>query len=279
LGKGVILSNSTEEAAQAIDQMLLKGAFGDAGKTVVIQELVEGPEISLHALCDGRTARLFPTAQDHKRIFDEDKGPNTGGMGTYSPTPFLNDAELASIGNQILGPWISGCRAEGLDFRGLLYPGVILTNSGPRVLEFNARLGDPETQVYMTRLKSDLVEILNASVDGTLDRCELSWSVEPSVCVVVASRGYPASSTKGSIIHGLPQAAGLPGVKVFHAGTARHGSDWVTNGGRVLGVTATGANLLAARDAAYTAVETICFEGMQFRRDIAEKGIRAYALR
>ena len=165
-----------EEAGRAIDEILTGKTFGSAGSSIVIQEFLEGTEISLHALCDGRTAKLFPTAQDHKRALDGDQGLNTGGMGTYSPTPFLNEAQLADTGRKILEPWLKGCAAEGIDFRGILYPGVMLTKDGPKVLEFNARFGDPETQVYLTRLENDLVELLDASVDGTLDKVELKWS-------------------------------------------------------------------------------------------------------
>jgi phosphoribosylamine--glycine ligase len=256
-----------------VDEILVGKLFGTAGTRVVIQEYLEGIEISLHALCDGRTAKLFPTSQDHKRVHDGDQGPNTGGMGTYSPAPFLTDGQLAHVGHTILDPWLKGCSAEGIDFRGILYPGVMLTKDGPRVLEFNARFGDPETQVYLTRLENDLVELLVASVEGTLSKHSLTWSAHASVCVVMASGGYPGSYPKGKIIRGLEDAQQLPNTKVFHAGTALSGPDFVTNGGRVLGVTAWGADLAAARAAAYRAVEQIQFEGAQYRRDIAVKAL------
>src|SRR5439155_172319 len=178
-----------------------------------------GTEISLHALCAGKRAKLFPTSQDHKRALDGDKGPNTGGMGTYSPTPFLNEREVAEVEKMILGPWLQGCLAEGIDFRGIIYPGVMLTKTGPKVLEFNARLGDPEAQVYLTRLENDLLELLEASVDGTLDRVELKWSPMASVCVVMASGGYPGPYAKNKPISGLAEAGKLARTKVFHAGT------------------------------------------------------------
>lgn len=273
LGKGVLLTTSPAEAERAIDEIIVGRAFGTAGDRIVIQELLEGMEISLHALCDGRTARLFPTAQDHKRALDGDQGLNTGGMGTYSPAPFLDDNQLADVGRQILDPWLQGCAAEGIDFRGILYPGVMLTKNGPKVLEFNARFGDPETQVYLTRLQNDLVELLTASARGELDRHELRWSPLASVCVVLASAGYPASSTKGKLIYGLGEAAALPDVKVFHAGTASLGDDIRTNGGRVLGVTALGTSIATARAKAYGAVNRIHFAGMQYRRDIASKAL------
>jgi phosphoribosylamine---glycine ligase len=273
LGKGVLICRDMAQADRAIEEVLVKGAFGSAGATIVIQELLGGMEISLHALCDGKTAKLFPTAQDHKRALDGDLGLNTGGMGAYSPTPFLSEAELAAVGRSILDPWLRGCAAEGIDFHGILYPGLMLTQSGPKVLEFNARLGDPETQVFLTRLENDLVELLTASIDGTLANLELKWNPMPSVCVVMASGGYPGSYAKGKPIRGLDEAACLPNTKVFHAGTANAGDQIVTSGGRVLGVTAWGKDLRTARDAAYAAVDAIRFDGAQIRHDIAAKAL------
>jgi len=274
LGKGVLICAHEAEAARAIDEILVSKAFGAAGATIVIQEFLEGVEVSLHALCDGRNAKIFPTSQDHKRALDGDLGLNTGGMGTYSPTPFLTDGQLAAAAKQILEPFMRGCAAEGIDYRGILYPGVMLTKSGPKILEFNARFGDPETQVYLTRLENDLVELLAASVDGTLDKTELKWKPEASVCVVMASGGYPGNYEKGKPISGLADAAKLPGVKIFHAGTALTENQIVTSGGRVLGVTALGKDLKAAQAAAYAAVEKIHFPGAQFRRDIAAKAVK-----
>jgi len=273
LGKGVLICRTDAEATAAINDILVKKTFGAAGARIVIQELLDGVEISLHALCDGKTAKLFPAAQDHKRVLDGEQGLNTGGMGACSPPPFLNDAELTKVGNQILGPWLRGCAAEGIDFHGILYPGVMLTKDGPKVLEFNARFGDPEAQAYLTRLESDLVEMLEASVNGTLDNLELKWSAMASVCVVMASGGYPGSYAKGKPMSGLEEVARLSGVKVFHAGTARAGEQIVTNGGRVLGVTAWAEDLPAARSAAYAAVERIEFDGAHFRRDIAAEAL------
>ena len=273
LGKGVLICRDMAQADRAIEEVLVKGTFGSAGATIVIQELLEGMEISLHALCDGKTAKLFPAAQDHKRALDGDQGLNTGGMGAYCPAPFLSESELAAVGRGILDPWLRGCATEGLDFHGILYPGVMLTQSGPKVLEFNARFGDPETQVYLTRLENDLVELLTASIDGTLGNVELKWNPMPSVCVVMASGGYPGSYGKGKVIYGLDEAARLPNAKVFHAGTANAGDQIVTAGGRVLGVTAWGKDLRTARDAAYAAVDTIRFEGAHFRHDIASKAL------
>ncbi len=273
LGKGVLMCGNTAEAARAIDEILVNKAFGTAGAKIVIQEFLEGMEVSLHALCDGKTAKLFPGSQDHKRALDGDRGLNTGGMGTYSPVPFLTDATLAEAERKIIAPWLRGCAAEGIDFRGILYPGLMLTKEGPKVLEFNARFGDPETQVYLMRLDSDLLELLLASAGGNLGGVEIRWKKEASVCVIMASEGYPGSSTKGKEIRGLEDAAKLPGVKVFHAGTALKDGKVVTNGGRVLGVTALGADLKSAQAAAYAAVERIQFEGAWFRRDIGAKAL------
>jgi len=273
LGKGVLICNNQAEAEKAVDEIMVTKAFGAAGTRVVIQEFLEGIEVSLHALCDGKTAKIFPTSQDHKRALDGDLGLNTGGMGTYSPTPFLTDAQLAEVAKKILDPFMRGCVAEGIDYRGILYPGVMLTKNGPKILEFNARFGDPETQVYLTRLENDLVELLDASASGTLAKHELKWKSEASVCVIMASGGYPGNYPKGKPILGLAEATKLPHTKVFHAGTALKDGQIVTNGGRVLGVTALGKDLRAAQAAAYAAVETIQFEGAHFRRDIAAKAL------
>jgi phosphoribosylamine--glycine ligase len=273
LGKGVLICTSNQEAREAIDEILVRKSFGAAGGRIVIQEFLEGTEVSLHALCDGKTALLFPSSQDHKRALDGDRGLNTGGMGTYSPAPFLADSQLPAIQRLILEPWLLGCATEGIDFRGILYPGVMLTKAGPKVLEFNARFGDPETQVYLARLENDLVELLEASVSGTLDQVNLRWRSSPAVCVVMASAGYPGNYAKGKPIQGLEEARRLANTKVFHAGTALAGDEIVTGGGRVLGVTAWANDLRNARDAAYAAVTKIQFEGAQFRRDIAAKAL------
>jgi len=272
LGKGVLICANQAEAERAVDDIMVTKAFGAAGARVVIQEFLEGMEVSLHALCDGTTAKMFPTSQDHKRALDGDLGLNTGGMGTYSPTPFLTEAQLAEAARKILDPFMCGCAEERIDYRGLLYPGIMLTKAGPKVLEFNARFGDPETQVYLTRLESDLLELLQASADGTLGRMELRWSPSASVCVVMASGGYPGNYPKGKVITGLDAANALPDTKVFHAGTASQEGRIVTNGGRVLGVTALGRDLKTAQAAAYAGVSAVHFDGAHFRRDIAAKG-------
>jgi phosphoribosylamine---glycine ligase len=284
LGKGVLICANEIEANRAIEEILVAKSFGAAGANIVIQEFLEGVEISLHAICDGKTAKLFPTSQDHKRALDGDKGLNTGGMGTYSPTPFLSETELKKVGDAILNPWLRGCAEEKINFCGILYPGIMLVKNGgasvpasrieARVLEFNARFGDPETQVYLTRLENDLVELLDASLNSALDKIELRWKPEAAVCVVMASGGYPGNYEKGKPIRGLDEVAKIPNVKVFHAGTALKENQIVTNGGRVLGVTALGKDLKSAQAAAYAAVKKIHFDGAQFRRDIAAKALK-----
>src|SRR5579883_1036191 len=268
LGKGVLICASEQETDRAIDEILVEKSFGQAGSTIVIQEFLEGVEVSLHALCDGKTARLFPTSQDHKRALDGDRGLNMGGMGTCSPVPFVSDAQMRQAEETILKRWLKGCAVDGIDFRGILYPGLMLTKHGPKVLEFNARFGDPETQVYLVRLESDLLELLKASAEGNLSNYHPKWRPENAVCVIMASGGYPGSYAKGKPIDGLEEAQKIEGVKVFHAGTARSGDRIVTNGGRVLGVTALGATLAEARRTAYEAVDLIRFEGAHARRDI-----------
>jgi phosphoribosylamine---glycine ligase len=276
-GKGVMLCSNETEAHAAVDQILRGRAFGVAGERIVIQEFLEGAELSLHALCDGKAAHLFPTAQDHKRAFDGDHGPNTGGMGAYCPTPVLSDRQLTDAGKRLLGPWHAGCAAEGLDCRGLLYPGVFLTHIGPKVVEFNARFGDPEVQVYLPGLANDLVEVLEASVDGRLDPVQVRRNPGCTVCVVMASEGYPGKHTKGKPIIGVATANALPNTKIFHAGIAKVDGRLVTNGGRVLGVTVWNKTLQEAQTAAYAAVERIQFEGAHYRRDIAAKAIQPHA--
>tara|TARA_B100000902_G_scaffold22331_1_gene26966 strand:+ start:4766 stop:6055 length:1290 start_codon:yes stop_codon:yes gene_type:complete len=273
LGKGVLICNSTDEANVAIEQIMTDRTFGEAGASVLVQELITGTEISLHALCDGKTAKLFPSSQDHKRALENDLGLNTGGMGTYSPVPFLKEDKLHEIANTVLEPWLSGCTREGIDFRGMIYPGIMLTDDGPKVLEFNARFGDPETQVYLPRLKNDLVDLLEASIDGTLNEHELQWTDQSAVCVVMASGGYPNDYEKGKVISGIEAADAISGVKVFHAGTTIKDNKIVNSGGRVLGVTALGDNLLAARNLAYKAASMIHFDGAFSRKDIAAKAL------
>lgn len=269
LGKGVIICPDHNIASRALREMMRDNRFGEAGRAVVIEEFLEGEECSMHLLIDGAHALLFPSIRDYKRIGDGDQGPNTGGMGTFSPSPRWT-AELESqIQTTILEPLLKGLQSDGIPFQGLLYPGLMLTSSGPKVLEFNCRFGDPETQALMPRLKSDLVPLLEATLDGTLDRVKPEWDPRPSVCVVMASAGYPGSVEKGFPITGL-ESPTPPDSVVFHAGTRHVNGTTVTNGGRVLGVTALGDDLAQARTNAYARVEKIRFDGCQYRRDIAQ---------
>lgn len=269
-GKGVLMCRTQVEVIEALCRIFLKREFGDAGKRVLVQKLVYGQELSLHFLCSGASAVAFPSSKDHKRAREKDKGKMTGGMGAISPSPDIEPRVLDKIAKMIVEPWLAGCEVEGIDFRGILYPGVMLTKEGPVVLEFNARFGDPETQVYLTRLESDLLGLIVASVDGhELSPRMLKWSDSTSVCVVMAAPGYPESPVVGKEITGLEQVAALLNVKVFHAGTALQNGRLVTNEGRVLGVTAWALNLQTARLRAYQAAHMIKFKGGQhFRRDI-----------
>ncbi|MCE9609259.1 MAG: phosphoribosylamine--glycine ligase [Chthoniobacter sp.] len=274
LGKGVIIAQNSWEAALAIHEIMDARKFGDAGQRVVIEEFLTGEECSIHALVDGKNYLLFPSAQDHKRALDGDLGLNTGGMGTFSPAAKLvTPAMEERIHREVLAPFIAGLAKDGLDYRGMLFPGLMITADGPKVLEFNCRFGDPETQVLLTRLDSDLVELLEATIDGCLATVQAKWKADAAVCVILASGGYPGSYASGRPISGLDGVA--DGITVFHAGTRRDGERIVTAGGRVLGVTALAADLSAAREKAYAAVEGIRFEGRQYRRDIAVKGLSA----
>jgi phosphoribosylamine--glycine ligase len=273
-GKGAVVCRTREDAVKVVRAML-DGALGEAGKEVLIEEFLAGEELSVLALTDSERVLILPPAQDHKRLGEGDTGPNTGGMGAYCPVSITTDALLARVRAEIFEPVLREVAAQGTPYEGVIYAGLkILPDGTPSVLEFNARFGDPETQVYLTRLENDLVELLDASVGGTLSKFDLKWSPQPSVCVVMASGGYPGSYAKGKVITGLDAANALPGAKVFHAGTARAGDQVVTSGGRVLGVTALGKDLCSAQAAAYAAVEKIQFEGAQFRRDIAAKALR-----
>lgn len=267
LGKGVIIAQNREEALMAIQDIMEKKVFGTAGETVVIEEFLEGKECSLHALIDGKNYLLFPDARDHKRALEGDQGLNTGGMGTISPSQVLSDGVQARLHEEIFVPFLRGLAAEKITFQGMLFPGLMMTKEGPKVLEFNARFGDPETQVLMRRLKSDLLELLEATIDGNLSRVKPEWEEQAAVCIVLASGGYPGPIEKGKIITGLEKESEGK-VVTFHAGTKDVEGKTVTNGGRVLGVTALGSNSEEVRDRAYTTVEQIQFEGKQFRRDI-----------
>lgn len=270
-GKGVVVAMTIDEAKAAADDMLSGNAFGDAGAKVVIEEYLDGEEVSVLAFTDGYHVLPMVSAQDHKRAFDNDEGPNTGGMGAYSPAPVYTDALAEEVLQRVLKPAVDGMRAEGRLYKGVLYAGLMLTKDGVKVLEFNARFGDPETQAVLYRLKSDLVEIMLAVIDGTLADVTLEWTPEPAVCVVVASGGYPGKYAKGQAISGLDEQ--VPGAYVFHAGTAFIGQQVIANGGRVLGVTARGANIREAIDTAYRMVDKIHYDGCFSRRDIGHRAL------
>ena len=272
-GKGVVVASTLEEAEEAV-RACFAGAFGKAGATVVIEECLTGPECSLLAFTDGKTVRPMATSQDHKRALEGDLGPNTGGMGVYSPVPIVTEAEHAEM-ERIMEATVAELAAEGIDYRGCLYGGFMLTEDGPKVLEFNARFGDPETQVVLPRLKNDLVEVMLACAEQRLDEVELSWRPEWAVSVVLTSAGYPGSYEKGKVITGVEDAAAMDGVTVYHAGTAvNEAGELVTSGGRVLDVTALGETFEAARDLAYEACEKIDFEGKTLRHDIGLRALR-----
>jgi len=274
-GKGVFVCTGRAEALEAVDRIARDKEFGDAGNQLVIEERLDGQEASVLAITDGQTIVTLPAAQDHKRAFDGDTGPNTGGMGAYSPTPLLDAAAMHWIEEHVLVPTIHAMKRSRRPFRGVLYAGLMLTNQGPKVLEYNVRFGDPECQPLLMRLKSDLVEVFEATIDGRLDSIEpLDWDPRPAVCVVMASEGYPGKYQTGRPIRGLDEAAKVPGVKVFHAGTATAAGQIVTNGGRVLGVTALGSTVSAAKLQAYTAVKAIRWDGAWCRKDISDKALR-----
>lgn len=270
-GKGVTVARSIDEADRAIDRIMTERLFGEAGARVVVEECLTGEEASLLAFVDGSTFLTMPAAQDHKPIGEGDTGPNTGGMGAYAPAPVVTEAVLREARERIFAPIIAQMAKEGRPYRGILYAGLMITDEGPRVIEFNCRFGDPETQALLPLLASDLVEPLLATVQGGLDRVRLTWRTGAAVNVVLASAGYPGAYQVGFPITGLDEVERLPDVLVFHSGTRRGGEGLVTDGGRVLSVTARGADILAATKRAYEAVAKIQFEGVYYRRDIAAK--------
>jgi phosphoribosylamine--glycine ligase len=274
-GKGVIVCDNRQQALEAVDRIARQRVFGEAGNQLVIEERLHGEEASVLAITDGQTIVTLQPAQDHKRAKDGDQGPNTGGMGAYCPTPLVDDAMLHAIEEHILVPTVHAMKRSRRPFRGVLYAGLMITNQGPKVLEYNVRFGDPETQPLLMRLKTDLLDVLEAAVEGRLDRIPpLEWDPRPAVCVVMASEGYPDEYPKGLPIRGLDDAAALPDVKVFHAGTALREGQVVTSGGRVLGVTALGDTIALAKLNAYSAVRKIRWEGAWCRKDIADKAIK-----
>jgi phosphoribosylamine--glycine ligase len=273
-GKGVIVCKTREQAIEAVEQIAVQKAFGAAGDRLIIEERLDGQEASVLAVTDGQTILTMQPAQDHKPAHDGDTGPNTGGMGAYCPAPLVDDDMLHWIEEHVLVPTVHALNRAKRPFRGVLYAGLMMTRQGPKVLEYNARFGDPECQPLLMRLKTDLVDVLEATVDGRLDEFDmLEWDPRPAVCVVMASEGYPGSYEKGRAIRGLEAAAELPDVKVFHAGTAMRDGQVVTAGGRVLNVTALGDNIAKAKLQAYTAVKRIRWDGAWCRKDISDKAL------
>lgn len=272
-GKGSFICFDREDALDALEQVMKQRRFGDAGNRVIVEEFLEGEEVSLLALTDGRTIVPLEAAQDYKRIFDNDMGPNTGGMGAYSPPPFMTEKEFKDVEKKVLVPTVHAMRVEGRPFKGVLYAGLILTADGPKVLEFNVRFGDPETQPLVMRLKSDLLELLRLCAEERLDGATVGWDERPAVCVVLASGGYPGNYEVGFPIEGLEKLKDLEDVMVFHAGTRIENGKVMTTGGRVLGVTALGADFEDARRRVYEAVKMVNFHDMHYRMDIAEKAV------
>jgi len=274
LGKGVIICQTIEEADKALINMFIKKVFGDSGNEVVIEEFMTGPEISIHAFSDVKNYKMFPSSQDHKKIGENDVGLNTGGMGTIAPLPFTTKTLLENIEQNIVTPTITAMNKDGNPFFGVLYPGLILTKDGPKILEYNARFGDPETQTYMRLLETDIIDIFNACIDGNLDKIEIKWKKEFACTIVLASGGYPENYEKGKMISGIKEAEKELDIVVFHAGTKIENDKLITSGGRVLGVSATGNTLQEALTKAYKAIGKISFEGMQYRRDIGQSAVK-----
>lgn len=271
-GKGVVVAETLEEAEQALYNIMQADAFGQAGSRVVIEEFMRGEELTLLSFVDGETVKPMITSQDHKQVFDGDKGPNTGGMGTYAPVPHMSGQLVEQVVETIVKPVARGMAKDGIPFKGVLYTGLMITSEGPKVVEFNARFGDPETQVVLPLLETDLLDIFLATVSGELATIDVTWKQGSAVCVVMAAPGYPGDYPKGASITGLERSD--ENTVVFHAGTKREEETVVTSGGRVLGVTGIGDSLVAAREAAYAAVGKISFDGAHYRRDIAEKALR-----
>jgi len=274
-GKGVFVCDEPSEAILAAERIMVDGLFGDAGRVVVVEDKLLGQEASILAFVDGRSIYVMETAQDHKPIGEGDTGDNTGGMGAYSPAPIVTEKLLAQIVREVLVPTVDGMNRNETPYKGVLYAGMMLTQGGPRVLEFNVRFGDPETQPILMRMKGDLLEVMLAVCEGRLDQVSLDWDKRPAVCVVMASGGYPGSYEKGKVIQGLEEAGKMDDVMVFHAGTAKRDGEIVTSGGRVLGVTALGETIARAKARAYEAVDKISFEGATYRRDIADKALKS----
>jgi phosphoribosylamine--glycine ligase len=272
-GKGVLICASRAEADAAVDEILVKRAFGDAGEKVVIEELLVGEEASFMVLTDGAHVLPLASCQDHKRVFDNDEGPNTGGMGAYSPAPVVTPDVHRRILNEILAPLLVGLKEKDIRYRGVIYVGLMITREGPKVLEFNARFGDPECQPIMMRLKSDLVQLMEATINGKLNESKAEWHNDAAVCVVLTAAGYPGTYDKGKEIFGLERLRNWSNGFVFHAGTTKEDRRWLTSGGRVLGITARGKSVAEAVNEAYRAVGEISWDGMHYRKDIARRAL------
>jgi len=270
-GKGVVIAHTKEEAFETLSSFMCDSKHGEAGKEVVVEEFLEGQEFSVHVMCDGSRAFLFPPSQDHKQVYDHDKGPNTGGMGTIAPLSWVTEDIMRQVSDVVVEPLLAELRRRKTPFQGLLYPGLMMTKEGPKVIEFNARFGDPETQSYMRLLESDLFTIMKASAEGKLDSSMFSWKPVSAVCIILASLGYPDAYEKGKTIEGLTDVDTHEDVVVFHAGTKKEGDTVVTNGGRVLNVTAVGSTLDVALEKAYAAIKGIHFDGMHYRTDIGRR--------
>lgn len=272
-GKGVMVCKTVEEALQSVERIMVEKIFGDAGNRVVIEECLVGEEASYITFTDGKTILPMASSQDHKPIFDGDEGPNTGGMGAYSPAPVVTDQVHERILEKILKPIIQGMGEEGRPYKGILYAGLMIQDGHPKVLEFNARFGDPETQPVLMRMKGDIIPILEACIKGNLSQCHIEWDSRAAVCVVMASKGYPGEYERGKVIHGLNEVSQMEDVFVFHAGTAHKDDQMVTNGGRVLGVTGLGEGIPRAIEKTYQAVKKITWDGVHYRKDIGKKAL------
>ncbi len=273
-GKGVIVAEAVDEAIDALKLIMKDKAFGDAGSKVIVEQCLKGEEASFMILTDGKTVVPLATSQDHKQIFDGDRGPNTGGMGAYSPAPIVTDKMSTEVMKTIIDPMIKGLERERINYRGVIYVGLMICDGRPFVLEYNVRFGDPEAQPILSRLDCDLCDLLKATAEGRLNEIDVTWKDGVSICVVLASEGYPGPYKKGDVIKGLDAFKNSSDVVVFHAGTSHNNGEVVTSGGRVLGVTALGDDLKSAQDKAYRAIEKINFDGMQFRKDIGDKAIK-----
>lgn len=272
-GKGVIIASNKYDAEQALTHIIKEKRFGEAGRRVLLEEFLSGEEVSMLVFSDGKHILPMVTSQDHKKIGDNDVGLNTGGMGAYSPVPFFSEEDIEIVLNKVFQPTISGLEREGIIFKGVLYAGLIITDHGPKVLEFNARFGDPETQVILPGLETDLMEVIQATIDGKLNQIELSWNEQPAVCVVMASQGYPGEYEQNKKITGLEELKHRDDIVVFHSGTRKKDGHIVSAGGRVLGVTAWAGTLKEAKDKAYQGVGKVNFENSYYRKDIGKKGL------